>query len=171
ANTGRSREAESVFREMIPLEARVLGETNPAHASTLYTLADLLRHRGAHREAADLYERAGAIRAGALGPEHPSVLRAMHRQGAALHAAGDGEAGRARLAEAVGVCRRTGDCAQAGNRDADFLAALLADYGRALADVGREAEARRALTKAADLHRQRGETEDEARLRAALQEI
>ena len=171
ANTGRSREAESVFREMIPLEARVLGETNPAHASTLYTLADLLRHRGAHREAADLYERAGAIRAGALGPEHPSVLRAMHRQGAALHAAGDGEAGRARLAEAVGVCRRTGACAQAGNRDADFLAALLADYGRALADAGREAEAHRALAEAADLHRQRGETEDEARLRAALQEI
>ena len=38
------------------------------HQGVRAHVADLLRHRGAHHEAADLYERAGAIRAGALGP-------------------------------------------------------------------------------------------------------
>ena len=54
----------------------------------------VLKYTGAFHEAAALYERAHAVLALRLGPEHPEIATVLHNMGGLAHAAGrpaDGE--------------------------------------------------------------------------------
>jgi tetratricopeptide (TPR) repeat protein len=73
---GRYAEAEPILQEASE-ESRRLGESRPAYAGTLVTLADLYRLEGKSARGEPLLRRAQAIYEAALGPEASRVAEVM----------------------------------------------------------------------------------------------
>ena len=69
----RFDEAEDLFRRVLALNEKLLGQDNPTVATCLNNLAELLRNTNCLSEAESMYRRALKIDESSFGPDHPKV--------------------------------------------------------------------------------------------------
>ncbi len=167
ADAGRLGEAESVYRAIIPAEVRTLGADHPVHASTLAHFATLLAQSGAFTEAVAYQRTSTDIRSRALGPDHVVTLGSRYQLGRLLGSASQPDSSVVVLSQAVDGCRRSGLCAQAGHREADFFARLLFDLAGTLRERSPD-QARRLGREARNLFAEREDSTGVARTDALL---
>src|SRR5436190_399894 len=67
------RQLETLYREVLKRQRRVLGETNVAVPASLCGLADVLYARGATNEAAELYQQAANLIPALAGGSHSAA--------------------------------------------------------------------------------------------------
>ena len=71
-------EAGSLYRRVMAIREKVLGDEHPDTANTLYNLANLLEGQCSYKEAETLYRRALAIHEKVLGCEHPDTIDSIN---------------------------------------------------------------------------------------------
>jgi len=86
---GRYRDAIPKAREALALREQALGPDHPEVATSLNSLAELLRLTGDYGGARPLYERALKIREQVLGPNHRDVTTSLNNLALVLQAIGD----------------------------------------------------------------------------------
>jgi tetratricopeptide (TPR) repeat protein len=97
--SGRTDDAEALFREVVALRREQLEPDHPSLAAPLTNLANVLTLRGDHAEAEPLLREAVELLERALGPSHPDLARSLSMLGGSFTAQG-------RLGEAEEVIRR-----------------------------------------------------------------
>lgn len=75
---GRYTEAESLFRQNLAINERVLGAKHPDTAGSLNNLAALYRSLGKYAEAEPLFQRSLTIREQVLGSGHPDTAHTLN---------------------------------------------------------------------------------------------
>jgi tetratricopeptide (TPR) repeat protein len=71
---GRNAEAETMHREVLVVQRRVLGQEHPDTLTTAGNLASSLDSQGRYSEAESLYREVLVVQRRVLGPEHPDTL-------------------------------------------------------------------------------------------------
>lgn len=138
---GQLEEAEAFLRRALAEAASGFGEVDPHYAAALHNLADCLRLRGCHAEAAPLFARAVAVLRG--GPNRAALGAALLHQAECLLAVGQSGASRCALAEALSEFEAT-----LGRAHAQTLAAMAALAELALAQGATQDAAALALEAA-----------------------
>ncbi|MEO5876083.1 MAG: tetratricopeptide repeat protein [Streptosporangiaceae bacterium] len=86
---GDHAEAERLYRELLPIEERVLGPEHPDTLTTRYEIARAIAGQGDHAEAERLYRELLPTRERVLGSEHPSTLNIRYAIARAVAGQGD----------------------------------------------------------------------------------
>jgi tetratricopeptide (TPR) repeat protein len=81
--------ARLLYERALAIREKVFGSVHPDTATSLNTLARLLREQGDLAGARPLMERALAIREKVLGPEHPDTATSLNTLARLLHAQGN----------------------------------------------------------------------------------
>ena len=71
---GRSKKAEELFKQVMKISKRVLGQEHPDTLTSIVNLASTYRNQGRWKEAEELFEQVIEISKRVLGEEHPSTL-------------------------------------------------------------------------------------------------
>jgi CHAT domain-containing protein/Tfp pilus assembly protein PilF len=85
---GKYAEAETLLREALAVNEKVLGPGHPYTANAHSYLASILNARGRYAEAEPLYRKALAVNEKALGPGHPGTARCCNNLALSLRARG-----------------------------------------------------------------------------------
>jgi tetratricopeptide (TPR) repeat protein len=81
--------ARALYERALAINEKMLGPEHPRTATSLNSLAGLLRDQGDLAGARPLYERALAINENVLGPEHPRTATSLGNLASLLHDQGD----------------------------------------------------------------------------------
>ena len=74
---GRSKEAEELFKQVMKISKRVLGEEHPDTLIRIVNLASTYRNQGRWKEAEELFVQVMKISKRVLGEEHPDTLTSI----------------------------------------------------------------------------------------------
>lgn len=72
-HTGEYKKAEALYKKVLLVSGRVLGEEHPDIATSYNNLAVMYYNQGKYKEAKELYKKALQIREKVLGEEHPDT--------------------------------------------------------------------------------------------------
>jgi tetratricopeptide (TPR) repeat protein len=118
------------FVRALAINEKALGPEHPLAATSLNTLADLLKAQADLAGARPLYERALAIREKALGPEHPSTAASLDNLAQLLQHQGDRARARPLYERALAIREKAlGPEHPSIATSLDNLALLLQDQG------------------------------------------
>ena len=85
---GKYGEAATIWQQILAFSEKTLGQDHPDVATSLNSLAELLRLQGQYAAAEPLYRSSLAIREKALGPVHPAVAASLNNLAVLLRAQG-----------------------------------------------------------------------------------
>jgi len=98
--------AESLFREELAIERKLLGDEDPAVATTLHNLAGILNEKGDYTEAETLFREALTINRKQLGNNHPYVSITMDTLAQVLYHKGEYEEAEFLYRESLAIRRK-----------------------------------------------------------------
>jgi tetratricopeptide (TPR) repeat protein len=78
---GKYSEAIPLAQQVLAAREKALGPDHPGVATSLNSLAELLRLQARYADAEPLYHRSLAIRENALGRDHPNVAQSLNNLG------------------------------------------------------------------------------------------
>jgi serine/threonine protein kinase/Flp pilus assembly protein TadD len=106
-NQGFSREAESIYRRLLPILRRQFGENDPITCRCMDLLATSLRGNGQDKKAEELHRETLEIQRQSLGPEHYDTLCSMNNLAASLNGQGKYREAEQLYREIVEIQRRS----------------------------------------------------------------
>lgn len=144
----KSPEAEAVYRRSLALYEKLPGPP-PDMANTCFNLGNVLRDKGQPDEAVALLRKAAAVAEKGLGPQHPTLAKALHNLAVVLM----GQGGPERMKEAEALYLRSrGIWETALGSDAPEVAQSLENHARLLEAVERKDEGAALRARAAAIH-------------------